>query len=306
MGNNKVEEIVEKLNENLKDVPSRSVSQEEIDEAYEKYLNHKTLVSDIAHYKGIHEKQAEKIALKVYDSQRKGYIYDWTKSDIDFGVNSYYYYSRYETVCRLEKVLSDKEMVKYAKKGVLSHRIDELKKKHPITYNLYLKINSLVREAYYAYLVNMSRLELEDDRDDILAFLNRDINALNFWINYKSAARRKESNQGFNEYANNCIKSAGIIRDDSDVWNIVYSSGSFDKDIYAIAKAIKDYESVNILKEAIDVIKEKIERIKEMSIEEYRTYKIDSMLLTDSELKLFEENTEKYKESYNKALSKVR
>lgn len=279
---------------------------EEIEDAYAKYREHERLIDDIINYKDVTKYEARGIYQKMMLYKKHGYLWDWTQSEINYAPRSDYYYSKYEQVYRLSNILSDKDMTEYAKKGVLGYRLDELKKKHPLTAGLYIRINNLVKEAYYAYLMHISRLELEFDREKLIKSYEIMIKALKLWAKDESASKRKEYSISFSDYANKCIDSVGVIIGTDDNHCEYYSEVSFDNNYYAAQRAIRDFDSKKLLIEASEFFEGELERIKDMSVEDYREYKIDLMRLDEKELEDYYNNTKRYVKTYKKVVSKIR
>lgn len=289
-----------------KDYDFQFPTDEEIDAAYSQFQEYERLIEDIMYYKDVSEYEARNIYIKMKLYKDHGYLWDWTQSEINYAPRSDYYYSKYRQVYRLSDILSDKDMVLYAKNGVLGFRLDELKNKHPLTAGLYIRINSLVREAYYAYLKHISRIELEFDREKLLDTYDTMIGALKFWARDESASKRKEYSVSFNDYANKCIDNIGVIVETDKNFHEYYSTVSFDNYYYAAHRIILDFDSQQLLIEAINFLEIEKERIKDMYIEDYRGYKLDLMRLDEEELEEYRTSTERYDKTYKKVISKIK
>ncbi len=262
-------------------------SEEEFEKACEVYRNYQFYIQDIAYYKDVPIEKARAIANRVAYYKRNGLEWDWTEPDINYEPGSDYFYTKYSPVYRLSNRLSDKKLVEEAREGILTFKIDEVKKNHPLTWKLYMIINDVVRETYYTYLKNISRSKLEVDRKELINIYNKLTNASTFYLNQENESIDSLEPTSYSECYRKYDNTIGIHIDEDNFCLFGYSPVCFDVHYLVGRRAYSVYGNKELFDEFVKNTTEHISEIEDMSIEEYRRYKIELMKLTDEEIKKY-------------------
>lgn len=262
-------------------------SEEEFEKACEVYRNHQFYLEDIEDYKGVSKYQACAIANKVAYYKRNGLEWDWTEPDINYEPGSDYFYTKYTPVYRLSNKLGDKKLVEEAREGILTFKIDEVKKNHPLTWKLYMIINDIVRETYYTYLKNISRSKLEVDRKELINIYNKLADASIHFLNQENESIESLEPTSYSECYRKYDNTIGVYIDEDNFCLSRYSPACFDVHYLVGKRAHSVYGNKELFDEFVKNTTERVSEIEDMSIEEYRRYKIELMKLTDEEIKKY-------------------
>ena len=221
-------------------------------------------------------------------------------ADYKYGPQSDFYRSRYRIVEKLEKKLSDKETLAYAKAGLLSFMAEKVRKKHLLTYFLYMKINSLVREVYYGYYKEVERSILELEKEKLIEYYETLLERINSRI-AQSGTTVDSKNSDAEEFVQNLIKkhmASRGIKIEGEKYGIL----SFGYFYFYIDVANLDDNEINIQKLAYmsTIINQFVSSLKMMDVEAYRAYKFQTMGLTNEEKDKYDKNIQEYQKCIKK------
>ncbi len=288
----------------------KNVMDEEFNKAWDRFKDTSTTIEDIMYYKDVSRDKAVDIYHTILRYEEHGYKYDWTKPEINFDAFSNYFWSKYNKVDQLAKRLPEDRFLKYAKSGILDPHYNELVYEHRFLSKKYLAINYLVREAYYAYIANRGRFDLQCDREYVIDKYNELIKKVDLILNSKKLVYHepKEFVFTFDTIDDSLIDSPGIIIEEREILegDKQYSPLSFEDLYYMVSKLIGEAFRYRINREesltnAHQKIEERIKWLESILTDEfYRRHMIDLMLLSDQEKSQFDENIYQYKKEFKK------
>ena len=275
-------------------IQSTFLTEEEVGEIISIAEGHKANIREIRKAFNVSEDKAHELALKV----ERGELF-YISTGGNYEPHSRFFASRYKIVKKIEKKLSDQELLGYAKAGLLSFKFEILKQKHSIKYQSYMRINNLVREAYYAYYRETDPYRLEAEKEKLIerykilsGHFNNRIGEDNLDDKFSG-----EVVQFVMRLINENIANRGIRLEGGN-----YGVFSFDH-YYCCNTAERldnSEKSIHILKYMQALIDSRISLLENMSVEEYRLYKFSSMHLTDEERLMYDKNIMKFQKRFKK------
>lgn len=215
-------------------------------------------------------------------------------ADYKYGPQSDFYRTQYRIVEKLEKRLSDKETLAYAKAGLLSFMSEKVRQKHKFLYVRYMKINSLVREAYYGYYKEAESSTLELEKEKLIEYYETLLARINSRIEQSGIIVDSENNDV------KCFVQNIVIRNKANrgikVEGKKYGISSFEHLYFGSDVDNLDDSEINIQKLAYmgTIIDQFIDSLNKMDAEAYRAYKFQTMGLTEEEKTEYDENIQEY------------
>ena len=267
-------------------------TEEEVNKVLETYEAHQSRVSEIRRAYGVNEDRANEIALGI----ESGDVF-YPSIGSEYEPHSVYFASRYEIVKKLERRLSDKETLACAKAGLLSFMSDLEYKDRKFKYCRYVKINSLVREAYYAYYREVGYERLEKERQKLiecykilLGFLDNQIRDSGIEVDVVSPEAEKFVQSLVSKHKTN----RGISVEGGGYGILSFEYSYFYTEVSNLDNSEISVHKLTCMRTLID---ELIGSLEKMNTETYRIYKFQTMGLTKEEQKEYDENIEKYQKS---------